>query len=301
MRDGLNDPIGGDSPKARDSAESGLRLCVARGDAVIGSVGPVLRHLLTHGDQALFGDDIMARLRAMLGDLARQVAPDGLGVADLTPRLVDIPGLLAHLHGLALEWSTAVRLQDRIGLDPVLSPLMQALVASSDAETSALAMQALAAQARFAQGARRMQLALRELPAELFHDVSALAAEPQDLRAGYDEAGSRLALLARLVSGLGAGSVAALALDHAGVALFAGALAQAGGLARDHAVLAMQEGQQARLALALRAGGLGVPAIAQVVHLLHPLGAMPEGLARIHAERAGEILAEMALPAGGGW
>ena len=43
----------------------------------------------------------------------------------------------------ALEWSTAVRLQDRIGLDPVLSPLMQALVASSDAETSALAMQAL--------------------------------------------------------------------------------------------------------------------------------------------------------------
>lgn len=295
MSDGLNEMSG------RDSVESGLRLTMARGDAVIGSVGPVLRHVLAHGDQALFGDDILARLRAILGDLARQVAGEDGDAAQVAGRLLDVAGLLGHVHAVALEWATALRIQDRMGLDPVLSPLLQALVASSHAESSALAMQVLAAQARFAQNARRMQLPLRELPAELFHQVSALAPAPETLRAGYDEAGTRLGLLARLVNGLGAGSVAALALDHAGVALFAGALAQAGGCVRDHAVLAMQEGQQTRLALALRAGGLNVAMIEQTLHLLHPLSAVPHVLARINAARANEILAEMSLPAGGVW
>jgi hypothetical protein len=47
----------------RDSSESSLRLQLARGDAVVGSVVPVLRHLLVCGDQGLFGDDVWAAAR----------------------------------------------------------------------------------------------------------------------------------------------------------------------------------------------------------------------------------------------
>jgi hypothetical protein len=63
----------------RDLSESSLRLQLARGDAVVGSVVPVLRHLLVCGDQGLFGDDVLARLRAMLDDLANQLE---MGVID---------------------------------------------------------------------------------------------------------------------------------------------------------------------------------------------------------------------------
>jgi hypothetical protein len=103
------------------------------------------------------------------------------------------------------------RLAERQRIDPVLSPLMQALVASSEAETSVQAMQALAAQA-LAQAMRRMQLPLHELPAELLHGVAALAGDAGQaarLVQDYREAGTRLGLMAALVSGMGlAGAVA---------------------------------------------------------------------------------------------
>jgi hypothetical protein len=295
---------GKDILASRDSLESGLRLHLARGDAVIGSAAPVLRHLLLHQDSALFGDDVLARLRAMLADLARQLAGSREAGEQATGlALLEVPGLVAHLHALALEWAMTLRLQERLGVDPVLSPLMQALIGSSQSEVAARAMQALAAQARFAQNARRMQLPLAELPAELLHAVLATLPEggagKAELRAQYDEGATRIGLLAQVVSGMGAGAMAALALGHAGVALFAAALAQVGDDSRDHALLAMQDGQQARLALALRAGGLKVATITENLLALHPFASVPDGLARLGAERAGELLAEMALPTEG--
>jgi hypothetical protein len=58
----------------QDSPEDDLRRNLARAGGMLGAVGPVLRHLLDKRDDALFGDEVVARLRAMLGDLARQVA-----------------------------------------------------------------------------------------------------------------------------------------------------------------------------------------------------------------------------------
>jgi len=289
-----------DQPLAADSVESGLRLHLARGHALAASAAPVLRHFLVHRDSLLFSDGILARLRAMIADLARQLSGfNGFGEQQnaLEQSLIEVPGLVAHVHGLALEWTCALRLQERLGLDPVLSPLMQALIASEDAEVSARAMQALAAQARFVQSSRRMQLALGELPAELLHGVLAVAQhgqqDAQSLRALYDEAATRLGLLAQVISGMGAGALAALSVGHAGVALFASALAQIGGQSRAAALMAMQDGQQARLALVCRAGGLKIAAIEDNMLALHDRGALPEGLARVSAERAGELLANM--------
>jgi hypothetical protein len=57
----------------------------------------------------------------------------------------------------------------------VLSPLLQALVASSDETTAALAMKFLAAQARFGQAQRRMRLALAAFFGVLIDAVQVLA------------------------------------------------------------------------------------------------------------------------------
>lgn len=285
-------------PQNADSVESAMRLQLAGCNALASSAEPVLRHLLMHGDAALFSQDVLARLRAMLADLARQLVADSDPSSQVMQDLLQVPGLLRHLHALALEWACAMRLQDRLGLDPVLSPLFQALIASADSGMAARAMQALAAQARFAQHARRMQLPCQELPAELLHAVCTLAPASAELRAGYDEAATRLGLLAQLVEGLGAGAMATLALSHAGVALFACGVAAGGHIRRDDGLLAMHDGQWVRLALTLRAGGVKLSGVEETLQALHPLAALPEGLARIAPERAAEILADGPLPGG---
>jgi hypothetical protein len=97
-----------------------------------------LRHLLVCGDQGLFGDDVLARLRAMLDDLAiswrwgllTRAGAAEFSIADGT--IAEVPGLLSHLHALALEWQMTQRLADRLGVDPVVSPLLQALIASTE-------------------------------------------------------------------------------------------------------------------------------------------------------------------------
>ena len=66
------------------------------------------------------------------------------------------------------------RLQARSGIDPVLTPLVQDLVASKDGSVASLAMAVLASQARFQQHYRRMELPLRELPGDLFHQALVL-------------------------------------------------------------------------------------------------------------------------------
>jgi hypothetical protein len=168
----------------------------------------------------------------------------------------------------------------------------------------------LASQARFVQAQRRMQLPLGELPGDLVHaavlamrgqagnDEAAAAAE-QAIRAGYDEGRSRLGLISRLITGMGGGATAALSITHAGTAMFISALALGSGQDRDMAVLATNEAQLARLALALRAAGLRQQAIEEQFVSLHPEVALPPGFEQLGSDHAAALLARSAAYPGG--
>jgi hypothetical protein len=312
--------------EAFGSVETVLRDELAHGDALLGTIAPILRHLLANDDHSVFGDEIIARVRGMLGDVARQLL-DAVAEAAGTTERQDHPaeqvqalitsfvahsGFLAHAHALALEWQLTQRLHTRLGLDPVLSPLVQILVASTEPATAGQAMALLAAQARFTQSQRRMQLPLAELPGDLLHAAllnlrhhigeeaeSAAQTAETAIRSAHDEARSRLGLIARLVTGMGGGATAALSVSHAGVALFLSALALGSGQDRDLAVLATNEGQLARFALALRAAGLRTPVVAEQFVALHPESDLPEGFDALGADRAAAMLARStALPGG---
>lgn len=303
-------------PATDETVEAVLRAELAQGDALIGSITPILRHLLSSDDHSMFSDEIVARVRGSAADVARQLLNE-VGIAQgaqpdaepstakidaLAHELIGAPAFLTHFHASALEWQLTVRLQTRLSLDPVLSPLLEALIASSDAVTAGLAMNLLAAQARFVQTQRRMRLQLTELPGDLLHvallamralagdDRAAMAADAV-IRERYDEGRSRIGLLARLISGMGGGAVAALAVSHAGVALFASALGTASGHDRDMAIVSTTDRQLARLMLTLRAAGLKPGAIAEQLVALHPELTLPTGIDTLGADRAASILA----------
>jgi hypothetical protein len=299
------DPVASPAVDAQ-AVESLLREDLAHGDAMLGTIQPILRHLLLNEDSSLFSEEVLARVRGMLADIARQLAelaeqPD---LADeLMPLLASHGALLGHLHAVAIEMQLTDRLSARLGVDPVLSPLLQALIASSRPDVSAEAMTLLAAQARFVQVVRRMQMPLGELPGDLLHaalltlrDVpgaaGSLPGEAESrLRSQYDEAKTRIGQLARTVSSMGAGASAALGIGHAGVALFLSALGLASGQDRDQVALAATGGQMARLALSLRAAGIKPTAIEEQFVALHPDALMPPGFELLSADRAAAILA----------
>lgn len=302
------------------SLDAALREDLALGDAMIRSVAPIMRHLLASDQHSLFADEIVARVRGGIHDLAGQLldalataqgsteriehAPDA--VTAFVDALTNVPGLVSHLHALAVESQLSERLQDRLALDPVLPPLVQALLASTEGATSALAMNLLASQVRFQQTQRRMQLAITELPADLMHavlmvmrgmadadsesEVNARAAEAS-IRERYDESRTRLGIVARLVTAMGGGAVAALNLTHAGVAIFTTTLALCSSQDRDVIVLSTNEGQVARFALSLRAAGLKPSLIGEQIVALHPEVALPDGFEGVGADRAAALLA----------
>ena len=300
-------------PDSGGTVENVLREALDHGDAVLGTIAPILSHLLANDDHSIFSDEVIARVRGMFADAARQLldavaqaAGTGEGresdparIDALALDLARVPGLLGHIHALALEWQLTERLHTQIGLDPVLSPLMQALIASPDAATAAAAMHLLAAQARFAQSQRRMQLPLEELPADLLHgclgalhtQVGDGAAAEAAIRSRFDEARSRAGLIARLITGMGGGALAALAVGHGGVAMFLSALALANAQDRDLAVRATNDSQLARLALMLRAAGMKPAAIEEQFLALHPEVVLPPGFDALGADRAAAILA----------
>ncbi len=273
---------------------------------------PVLRHLLASDGPALVSEAVVARVRGMLRDLARQLVAGGRGAlppggesdraADvLAERLASDDALLAHVHSLALEGQLAERFEQRLSLDPVLSPLLQELIASDDAIVAELAMTALAAQTRFLQSQRRMELPLTELPADLLRAAikhgESLADPPlatglAALASGYDEGATRLALLQRLVTAMRRAVVACLSFDRAGLALFAQGLAALGGVPRSQAVLACHDGQAAHLALALRAAGLDVAGIERQLLLISaPIGPQLLAIAQLAPQQARAQLA----------
>jgi len=304
--------------KAMDFAGDGLVEAILRDQLVreeraLGSVVPVLHHLLASEGQTLVSEAVLARVRGMLADLAAQLlaAADGRdaalrfsGESDHAARdalgdtLAGDPALLSFCHALATESQIAQRLQQGSGIDPVLSPLLQELIASDEPEIAELAMNMLAAQSRFIQSQRRMALPLGELPAELFHSLLAGPARQVNDAAGiarlqhtYDEGMSRLGLLARLVSAMRRGAVAALALDHAGLALFASALAALARQPREATVIACHEGQSARLVLGLRAAGLGQEAIKRQILLIEPSARRAPSIGNVSPEQARQLLA----------
>ena len=292
-------------PASGESAEATLRRELARGDAMAESVLPVLRHLVAAERSSALAEDVVARVRGMIAAIAGQLAGSGQGDAEaarIRLAITDSPSLLAHLHAQAFEWHLIERLTAQQSIDPVVSPLLQSAIAHPDAETQALAMSCLAAQARWCQAQRRMTASLRELPPELLHELLQVlrssAPELQDraaqaeseLRAGYDEGTTRLALSARLLTCLGCGNEA-LSPHNAGISLFLSALALRSGLARDAVTACCHDGQAARLTLALGSTGLEAERSGEVVLALHPDTMPIAGLARVDRALALSMLA----------
>ncbi|SLJ89133.1 hypothetical protein [Novosphingobium mathurense] len=303
----------------RDNVEAVLRDELARGDAMAGSVLPILRHLITAEDSSVFSDEILARVRGMLADLANALLdalaqsagqPDrAVHPADevslLTRAFLKNQALLSHLHALALEWQLTERLQTRLALDPVVSPLLQSFVSAREGAMQDLAMKFLAAQARWCQSQRRMKLSLFELPADLFHEaLVTLSARIGDdpemiehaafaeaaLRRKYNEGVSRLGLATQLVLTMAGEVEASLSVANSGVALFLSALAIGSRQSRDVVVLSTHEAQLARLALALRTAGLSSTGVEQQFLALHPDITLPQGFDRLGADKASVIL-----------
>lgn len=306
-----------------ESVETLLRDELVQGDVMLSTATPVLRHLLVTEDQAPFSDEVVARVRGMLVDIARQLLSAMAQAAQIADRseflaeyedglaeaLLDEPAFLAHVHALTLEARLALQLQARCNIDTALSPLLQELAASRDEVLAGSAMATLAAQARFIEHHRRMSLPLGELPGDLFHtavlalrahfdDRAETAAAEQALHEAYDESRGRPALLARLVMRMGKIAPRALDIDQAGLAIFATALAMASGQERDLAVLSFSDRQFARLALVMRAAGLKQPAVEEQFLYLHPGIVLPEGFEKLTADRAALLLAASA-PQGG--
>ena len=302
--------------------EHALRTELALGDRVIANAGPILRQLVANDDHSLFSDEVIAGIRGMVLHCARQMlravaklltadvaGPPGNeafvenNLASLSAPLFADAAFLVHAHTLVLEARLAERLLQRSGIDPVLSPLMQELAASSDTDLAAQAMHVLAAQARFVQHQRRMEWPLNELPGDLFHkammvlqttgaaSAETLAAAQQALRQDYDESRRRVAQITRLIMAMDRTAVRALALDHAGLAIFVTALGMASEQDRELAVMALCDNQFARLALALRAAGLAQGEVEKQFVYLHPDIDLPPGFEALRPDRAAQLLA----------
>lgn len=296
-------------------------LAAARG--AVANVVPILRHLLRSDDNSIFSEEIVARVRGMFLDMARQLIialGEAVGHAEpeawahkaadeLAHVLADNPVFLEHFHMLALEWQWTERLAQSHALDPVLPPLLQNRMADPDPAVSAAAMNLLAAQARFCQNQRRMQMPLGELPGDLLHialvsmrvyvgadsdaDTYALIAE-RSVRRRFDEARGRLGQMRRVLDAMGEHVPDALSLDRAGVALFFSALARGSGQTREAVIQATVDSQLPRLALALRASGLSAEAAGAQVLVLHPDAALPAGALALGPDAAARLLAAVA-------
>jgi len=304
-------------PAGEPSAEVVLGERISRANRALSAVTPVLGHMLASSGHSLVSDAILARLRGMLTDLAHQLvrridAPilEGDAIAidpvqALAGQLAHDAPLLAHLHCNAMEGLLTGKLEKRSGIDPVLSPLWQELIASANPATAEAAMQALAAQSRFLQAQRRMQYPVFELPADALERVlriwarsipldhgPAVTGAMRELKSDYDEAGTRIGQITRLASTMHAGLIAALDVEHAGFALFVSALARLSDQPRDRAVLACHEHQSARLALSLRATGQDAGAIERQALMFGSAEHLPHRLEQISSERARALLAD---------
>lgn len=304
----LRTMTGSRTPIPADPTDHPLRTALARGDALRAQSGPALHHILAAQDRSLLSEAVVAQVGGMLADLAEQLVAARAAAVDpaaaratVAAQLLLVDALREHCQALALEWRLAVRLEAEVALDPVLSPLLQTLVADSDPGVGAIAMAALAAQARFAQAQRRMQLPLGELPAELFHAalLAARVAGHDDaaraearLRAGYEEGAGRLALFARLVDVARSIPTPMPSIEDAGVVLWLSTLAARSGEDRDRTACAVADPLFGRLLLTLRAAGVAPAEAERQALRTQPDAELPRGLQDIGTREAEQWLAE---------
>lgn len=297
---------------AGNGQDGPLRELLALGERTRRNLPQQLRHRIGVADPSLFDDELVARTRGLLVDLTEQLAGDrpyGLDTgAHLDGRdailraLFDQPALLAHCHGLALEFRLMRRLAKDADIDSLLPPVLQELIASPMEEVSRLASAALAAQTRFIRNMERMQLPLRQLPGELLHVVLGIGRErlkdmivsdavEHAVRTSYDEGATRLALFARLANKTDYLGTRGWQLEEAGVPLFLASLSMADGQGHYDAVLLTTQSQMVRLALTLRTLGCNPRAVNRNLYLLHDEIALPV-IAGIEPGTASAMLAE---------
>ena len=306
-----------DMMHADQAVDANLRAELARGDMALSTLTPVLTHFLNTHDRSLFSDSIIARVRGMLRSAAYRllrVEAEEMGANDvfayaegradaLGEELARHAAFLSHCHALAIEWQLADRLRGRNGIDPVLSPLLQSLIASEDADLADAAMGTLAAQARFIEQQKRMEMPLAELPEDQFVNfLSVWRRQREDLsedlaatvekriRRMRAENEARLSLLDRTVKGLGQRADVALSLMHGGAAMFLTALAHGAGQERDIAVVSTNDRQLVRFALTLRAAGLSAAETRAQLRCLHPDATMPEAIGQVSTGEARALL-----------
>ena len=243
-------------------------------DHRLASAGSAAAHRVTFGASHLLEDEILVRLGAILGDLAAQALGfAGLGrdkamVHRLGTMLAGERTIMIHCHALAIEWRLTSALAAHGRIDAVLPPILQEVLVPGGGidEEAAIAPLLVSALTRVNDSLRRMALPWSELPGDLQHMVialrDALLAEsgmsdiaPMPWPAGHGEA--RLPLMQRLLGAMGYRAHEALHLDRAGVALFLTALSLSTGAPRELVALATAEDDPVRLALLLRAAGLG--------------------------------------------
>ncbi len=304
-------------PPSDSPVEMILRDELAHGDGVLQSLAPILGHLVATAGNTLFNDQVVASIRSRAADVARQLLreqgaaaglddPDGFAEAggdELADALMNQQDFLLHCHAMTIEAQTAEALRMRSGIDPVVSPMLQSLIASQNGNIAGGAMAILAAQARFFQHHARMELPLCELPGTIFEqalltwrsfagpDASIVTAQAEaKLRSMFDEGTSRIGLLNRMVSALGKEVRPALAVSNGGVSLFATALARVSEQSRDTIVAATSEQLVGRLALSLRAAGLDAREVAEQFAHFHPDIDLPEGFETLRQDRARELL-----------
>ena len=102
-----------------ESVETRLRDELAQGDAILSTAAPILRHLLVNEDQALFSDEVVARVRWMLTDVARQLLHALAEAAQIGERVEFVAEREAELELTAEEgeeldrrWSAHVQRPD---------------------------------------------------------------------------------------------------------------------------------------------------------------------------------------------
>ena len=287
------------------AAMDGMRSDLARDDHALASVVPVLAHVLAHPGEPLVSDEVIARMRGLFAGIAKEfpTSVDAAATDALAAVLTENGDLISHCYAAGVEGAITQSLSANHGIDPALPALVQELIGSKDVQIAELAMAFMAAQARFAEGQRRGTAALFELPAELFDTaVSAWRTWAEDggfedaagaeakLRARYDEGSTRLGLINRLLSAIGAGSQVFSEIETAGLAVFASAIAKDAGQPRELVVLSCQTQQSLRLALALKASGRSSEAILRQFAFVGHGIALPAGFDEWSAEQATEIL-----------
>ena len=148
--------------------DEGLQKQLAGEDFVISATSPILQHLLVNRDEALFSDEVIARVRGITANIAFQLlVARAVEAGESDPAVAAISGqdavarsliedevFVAYIHALTLEAKLAESIRQRSGVDHVLSLLIQHLTASPDEKTVALAIRTIAAQARFIQQMR---------------------------------------------------------------------------------------------------------------------------------------------------